>query len=245
VSAERKEGAPRWAALAVVVAGLLALAAGVAIVLLDERPRAVEPASRSLAAAVVVPPSGTVCERSVDIPARAGRVQLVVSTGGKPGPPLEVTVEKTGRILAAGRHPGRFVDTPVSIRLDNVLRRVADARVCASNEGRVEIAVLGAPLEKEETATLGWIDEGGTPTGPPARVTVRGKRVSASPGRLRFEWQYPEEASALSLSDEVTERFGLAKASFFGSGSIWVAFGLTGLASLGALALVVRMAGRR
>jgi hypothetical protein len=229
---------------ATIAVWLLALMAAVAIVLLDERPRAVESVSRSLRGALVVPPFAIACEPEVDIPMGAGRVEVVGSTAGKAGPPLLVTVRQGSRVVTTARHPGGYIDTPVSIRLGRKLPRVRDARVCVRNHGLVRIALLGAPLRFQGT-TQGWIDEVGAPAGPAARVTAAGKVLRQQHTRIRFEWQFADEQRPLSMVGDVSERFGLAKASFFGSGAIWVAFGLTLASSLGALILFARESGRR
>jgi hypothetical protein len=239
VTPARNEGAPGWVPVAVVAIGLLVLAVGLAVVLLDDEPRAVEPASRSFAATLVVPPFARACESQVEIPARAGRLGLVVSSGGKQGPPLAIEIERAGRVVTTGRHPGGYVDSPVSVRLRDVLGEVRDGRVCITNDGPVRIALLGAPLERE-ASTLGWIDEAGAPAGPPATVTLAGRRLRNEPERIHFEWQFQEEASPLSLADDVSDRFALVKASFFGTAALWVALALTALASAVALVVAVR-----
>jgi hypothetical protein len=224
---------------AVAAVALLVLAGGVSFVLLDPRPRTVTATSRSLEATLVVPPYGRACEREVFVPAGARRVELVVSTAGKEGGPLNLAVRRAGRLVSSGRHPGGYSDSPVGVPLEPTTERIRNADVCVENESLVRIALLGAPLRRR-APTQPWIDDLGAPSGPPARVTLAGRELEQQPGRIRLKWQHGDDQSVLSYAGTIAERFGLVKTSFFGSRTMWVALALALLASFGALALVLR-----
>ena len=59
-----------------------------------------------------------------------------------------------------------------------------------------------------------------------------------------MEWQFGSESSHASYAGTVGERAALVKAPFAGSALMWIALGLSGIAALGAIALVARGAGR-
>jgi hypothetical protein len=224
--------------------GLTALGLAVGFAVLKPEPRALEPASRSLQAALVVPQGTRACERQVDVPAGTGAVELTISTAGEPGGRLPVVIRKQGRVVSRGAHAGGYSDSPVRVRLTALRRAVRGAEVCVANPDGPELALLGAPLTRL-TTTQGWIDDLGGEAGPPARVSGTRTPEGQPNLRVRMEWQAGGERSHASYAGTVAERAGLVKAPFLGSGLMWLALGLTLAASLAALALVVREAGGR
>jgi hypothetical protein len=224
--------------------GLVVLGLAVAFVVLDPEPRAIEPTSRSLAAALVVPPGSRACEREVNVPAGTGAVELVISTAGKPGGPLPVTIRTADGVVSRGTHPGGYSDSPVTVRLGEVREAVRRAEVCIANPRGPELALLGAGLTRL-TTTQGWIDDLGMTSGPPARVTGSPAPADQPNERIHMEWEYGKEQSHASYAGAIAERAGLVKAPFLGSGLMWLAFALTLAASAVAVTLAARELGRR
>lgn len=223
--------------------GLLVLSLAVGYVVLKPMPRAVESASRPLPAAIVVPQGTRACQR-VNVPPGSGAVELTVSTAGKPGGRLGVVVRKGGREVARGAYPGGYSDTPVRVPLGGLARGVPDAEVCVANPRGPELGLLAAGVTRR-TTTLGRAGDPGGESGPPARVLGAGAPSDQAPERMRMEWQFGDERSHASYAGTIAERAGLVKAPFLGSGLMWIALALTCMATLGAVALVVREGGRR
>jgi hypothetical protein len=130
----------------VLIGGLVALLAGVAIVLSQSGH---ELTGSNLVHrdefVAVVPGGGKSCQTAVNVPAGTGRLGLEVGTYGRPGPPLLITVGTRGQAsqlraeLAPGWREGR-----VTVPVQPTLARPAAGRLCIHNRGRSPIALSGA-----------------------------------------------------------------------------------------------------
>jgi hypothetical protein len=89
--------------------------------------------------------------------------------------------------------------------------------VCIRNDGAADGALLGD----------------GHPAQAGAALLIPGPNPGPQPYvRMRFEYELPDATTWWSFAPELAERFGLVKATFFGSWTMWVT-----LAALFALAL--------
>jgi hypothetical protein len=101
-------------------------------------------------AVATLPVATSVCQRPIDVPEDSGfdRVQFVLGTSGRPGPPVAVTVRSlAGQVLARGRLAAGYADiTDQPSHTVGLDRAVAGGRrivVCLANRGRRPVAVYG------------------------------------------------------------------------------------------------------
>lgn len=206
-----------------VVAGLVLVAAGVAAILSGPATTFVSESSRyvELRNGVVVPARHTACQRDVQVPAEAVSVRLIVSTAGRPGPPLRVTArDGSGAEVARGTAPSGYRDATVAVPLSQRPPRDTTATVCVLNPGPAQVAILG-PYAPRELA---------------ARVTPSGQVAAEN---MRLEWHRSPPGSRFENLGEIATRVGLSKASFIGSWAMWGVFALIlGAGALGVSAVV-------
>jgi hypothetical protein len=130
----------------VLIGGLVALLAGIAIVLSQSGHELTGSNLVKRDQFVVVLQGGQqTCQLGVNVPAGTGRLGLEVGTYGRPGPPLLVTAGAPTRppALRAGLPPGWHEGT-VTVPVRPTLARAAAGQLCIRNGGRSRIAVAGS-----------------------------------------------------------------------------------------------------
>jgi hypothetical protein len=169
---------------------------------------------------VALPPGHELCQAGEFFPEGTARTVLHPHDEGGVVGPLTVTVNtKDGERLAEGQIAARDYqadDTAVAT-FEPVGENTVDAVVCIRNEGEVAGALRGDAQPEQGGAAL--LIPGPNPGEPPYI-------------RMRFDYELPEASTWWSFAPELAERFGLVKATFFGSWTMWVT-----LAALFALAL--------
>ena len=125
----------------VLIGGVVALLAGIAIVLSQSGHEltGTNGAKREQFAAVLQG-GERACQPNATVPAGTGRFGLEIGTYGRPGPPLVVTVGRVSATLSAGWHEGT-----VAVPFSPALSRPVTGTLCVRNAGRVQrIAVAGS-----------------------------------------------------------------------------------------------------
>lgn len=169
-----------------------------------------------------LPAAGSVCQAVDSLPRDAARAQLTIGTYGKPVPALTLRfLDPGGRVsaegsLAAGAHEGL-----VSIPLRDLSDPEAATEACLA-VGHTGPIVLGGE---------------GVP------VSAFSERVDGKPvaGRITLLYFRKGSESWWQLLPALDERFGLAKASFFGP---WLLVAAA-LALLGVWAATIRLLARQ
>jgi hypothetical protein len=208
----------------VLIGGLVALAVAVAVTLAERGAR--QAGSNRIPAGQFVaqlPARKTLCQDGELVPGDSAGLKLTVGTYHRPGPPVRVTITRSGQPvadggLAAGWTQGNHVRFPIA----PVRRTTQGSRVCLTNAGPATLALGGSP-----TAEL------------PARLDGR-----RTPGRVRIEYVRPGRESWWSLLPTVSYRFGLGKAPGLGAWTLALAVGLA-LSAIGAAAWLLARAGAR
>jgi hypothetical protein len=178
-----------------------------------------------LTAGIRVLPGQQACQKPERVPADTGMVHVIVSTAGKPAGPLVAWVTVGGQMRAKGTSSAGFVDSTVQIPLTPVNRELNGATVCLRNAGKEPVAFLGQNAAPEESAV------------------VSGDHAPPH-GSIRLDWYEGKKHMRIAGAGDVAKRYGLAKASFFGSWTMWVMLGLLLAASAAGIVLVAREAGR-
>jgi hypothetical protein len=179
-----------------------------------------------LPAGVVIPAGDRACQPEAGVPAGTGIVRLRVSTAGRQGGPLAVTVSKQKRVLASGTSGAGVVDQPVKVPLGAGAADSSGVSVCVENRGTAQVAVLGQEVPRADAA----------------RVTDPRQPQSRA---MRLEWFEPEAEPRAARTDEVAGRYGLVKAAWIGTWTFWAALALLVAISAAAVVLYVREAGSR
>jgi hypothetical protein len=155
-----------------------------------------------------LPPRAITCQPNEQIPAGTGRVGFYADSLGAHDGPLEVTVSTaSGATLARAPVSARVFDpgARTTAAIPAMRHAVEGAHVCITNTGRGSPAVYGSPAPSPDGAAT-------APTGVPQ--TARWLR-------LHLDYQQPEESSWWSFAPTVARRFGLVKATFFGTWTLW------------------------
>jgi hypothetical protein len=153
--------------------------------------------------AATVPGHGTVCQPAAYLPEDASRVQILIGSYGRPLANLRLSFRDTGgHEVASGRVPAGAHEGLVVIPITRI-SATAGSTACLRNGGPGQLALGG---------------EGG-PVNPNSEV-VNG---SQQPGRMSLVYLRAGKESWWSLLPELSRRFGLGKASFFGSWTLPVA----------------------
>src|SRR3954471_8967447 len=126
---------------ALAVAGALAV---VAVAAGDERVVAHAVGLPAIGPAARLAQGEQLCRTGIGVPVGFQRVRVVTITGGRPGPPLAVTVRsragRTARARIAGGYPGGTVEARVgAFPAESVVS------VCVRNVGVREVVLLGLP----------------------------------------------------------------------------------------------------
>jgi hypothetical protein len=130
----------------VLIGGLVALLAGIAIVLSQSGHELTGSNLVKRDQFVAVLQGGQQsCQPSVTVHAGTGRLNLVIGTYGRPGPPLLITVgaPKQAPTLRAGLARG-WREGSVNVPVRPTLGRPAAGQLCIRNGGRSRIALAGA-----------------------------------------------------------------------------------------------------
>jgi hypothetical protein len=134
---------------AVLAAALVAVAVGLAIVLLDTAPR--QAGTNSVpesGEALTIEGSGSHCQGDQVIPADAASLRLLLGTFERPTPELDVSVRARGETISSGRLPAGGREGRVVIPIEPVAALHDHAEVCievrAPGEGR-RIVLYGVP----------------------------------------------------------------------------------------------------
>ena len=154
----------------VLIGGVVALLAGIAIVLSQSGHELTGTNGAKPEQFVAVLNGGQrACQPNAAVPAGTGRFGLEVGTYGRPGPPLVVSVGGVAATLKAGWHEGT-----IAIPLQPTLVRPVTGTLCVRNAGRGQrIAVAGTQgvpsvyFERPDTTTW-W------------------SRIGELPGRIEF-----------------------------------------------------------
>jgi hypothetical protein len=168
-------------------------------------------------------PGQQACQQHEPVPGGSGQLHVIASTAGKPAGPLVASVSVGGQTRATGRSASGFVDSTVQIPLTPENGELSGAEVCVRNAGRAPVALLGQNAAGTEAAV------------------VSGKRVS---GSMRLDWYESKKHTRIAGAGDVARRYSFAKASFFGSWTMWVMLGLLLAASAAGIVLVARETGR-
>jgi len=166
------------------------------------------------------------CQRQ-DVPADAAGAMMFADPFVFASGPLDVTIEKAGRVLSSGRTAAPVDAGPVELDLAPALKDEAPgARVCVANRGVTPIELDGNQTPPKGSfisdLTVGQVD--------PA-------------DDVRVDFLRRGNESWWSVAAAVAGRFGLRKASFFGDWTMWAVFILVG-ASWVAVLLLLRREGR-
>jgi hypothetical protein len=170
---------------------------------------------------VVLPGGATVCQGPGLVTAKTGRVDLVIGSYGRPGPPLalELRQPRAGVVATGGLAPG-WKEGAVNIPLKRPLNADAAPQLCLRNAGRSRVALAGVH---------GAVKGSGT--------TLNGKPIAE---RLSLTYTESDKRSGWSRLSDLASRVGDAHG--VGSWMFWAAIVLSGLAAGGAVVLVARTA---
>ncbi len=177
-------------ASAVLVVGVLCMAAAVAVVLSRSPLEVAGSDGVAVGPAVAHAEGGSgVCQPGGTVPGGTSAVRLSLSANI--GPRVEVTVSSGSRVVARGvREAGWGVDESVTMPVGRVRRAVSNARVCVK---------LGPALEPVQV------------NGSAERVREAGGRVGET-AWLRIEYLRAGGGSWLSRAASVAQRMGLGRA---------------------------------
>jgi hypothetical protein len=167
-----------------------------------------------------IPAGGRLCQGHVSLPDDAARVQFLIGTYGHPVPALRLSfIDAGGNPVAEGHLSAGAREGVLTIPIDHVRRAPATA-ACLRVGGAYNV-VLGG--------------ENGPVT--PGSAVVDG---NPQPGRIGLLYFRSGSESWWQLLPELSRRFGLGKASFFGDWTLLLATVLLLAVWVGAVRLLVR-----
>ncbi len=149
-----------------------------------------------------IPGGGTLCQKGELVPHDAAKLQLAVGTYDLPRPQLSVNVESPEGLVSRGTLSGGSRQGSIRIPITGPRTELTGARVCVRNDGKRRVSLAGEPVRPVSVAA-----------GKPQR------------GRIRLAWYRSGEESWLELAPVVVRRFGLGKAPWLGSWTLWLAAG--------------------
>jgi hypothetical protein len=171
--------------------------------------------------AATVPGGGTLCQPAAFLSDDAARAQIQIGTFGRPVPDLRLTfVDSANAAVASGELAPGGREGIVTIPITHTRRAPAATTACLHIGGSHPVALAG---------------EAG-PINPSSEV-LDGRQQS---GRVSLAYFRRGEESWWSLLPELTHRFGLGKAGFFGDWTLPVA----ALLLLGVWVAAVRLLAR-
>jgi hypothetical protein len=145
---------------AVLAAGFVAIAVGLALVLIDsERRQAGSNFVPEFAEVLTIDGTGSHCQADQVIPADAATLRLLIGTYGGPTPEIGVTVRSGGETIASAELPAGRSEGHILIPVGPFEERREDAEVC------VEVRGTGDDRRTVLYGTLGqvrfeWLREG-------------------------------------------------------------------------------------
>lgn len=116
---------------AVLAAALVAVAVGLAVVLVESKPR--QAGSNYVPEAgpiATIDGSGRHCQTGQVVPGDTGAVRILLGTFERPSPAIAISVDAGGREISSGRLKAGQPDGYVTVGIDTVDRLHADATVC-------------------------------------------------------------------------------------------------------------------
>ena len=158
---------------------------------------------------VDLPAGKELCQAGEFLPEETGRIVLYPDdSGGKVGPLTVTASTKDGEKLVDSHIAARdyAADDTAPAVFDPLEERAVDAVVCIGNEGGADAALRGDAQPEQAGAAL--LVPGPNPGEPPYV-------------RMRFEYELPEATTWWSFAPDLAERFGLVKATFFGTWTMW------------------------
>jgi hypothetical protein len=148
---------------AAVAAGSLLLIAALGLVLTDSKPR--QSGSNYVLETQPVEEidgEGVRCQPDTPLPADTDRVRILLGTGGRPTPRVDVTATSDGRRVLAGSLPAGRSQGHVVVPLAPVNRVARTARVCVRIRGSGETVLFGSHglmrLEWLRPGSETWLD---------------------------------------------------------------------------------------
>jgi len=179
----------RAPACVALVAGLVALAAAVAVTL--SRAPVRQAGSNDVEATTflrIVPVTGgRWCQDGELLPDGTASARLWLQTTGHPGPAVRVTALAGGRTIASGTQAAGWSGTRLAVALRPALRRDAVARVCVALAHGARVAIVGAP----------------------PRTEPAGARL---PAQMRIEYLRAGRTSWWAFAGTIADRMGLGHA---------------------------------
>jgi hypothetical protein len=195
----------RRAALATFALGAaLALLAVVWVAAGDERGASFSLEVESRRVVAVAAPGEEACQRGLEAEADFDVVEVLLGTYGRPGPPLAVSVRRSGSAstLARGRlAAGARDNASARVRLDRTVDDGERVDVCTRNEGERRVAFYGGLIFDV-----------------PSRASV----ASRPAGDLVLGFHRSEPRSMLSLVPEVPERAAVLRPDPVGPWTFWI-----------------------
>jgi hypothetical protein len=177
-----------------------------------------------------LPATDQLCQPGERLEAGTARVRFRVQPGHRVGPfVVQVRTPGTGQAISEGRVPARTYATPdFAVASVGTIKRALDgATVCIRNDGPTRTSIYGQRTAAVDSAVV-----------EPAPSLV------APYVHLRFDYSEGNEKSWWSFAGPVADRFGLVKATFFGSWTVWVVLAALLALALGTIWLAARAMAR-
>jgi hypothetical protein len=211
---------------AAVASGALLLA--VALVLAKSGHHRTWTTGHARAVAPALPPKTEMCQAGQLLYEGTGRIGF---HGQGIAGPFEVSVlDAPDHVVARGRLPGGVFHpwnrTPV--RIPEIRRDIENATVCIRNAGEGTLLVYGQEVRE------------------PAPGATLPTNVRQPPGiiALRLDYLEPRSRSWWSFAPEVADRYGLVKATMFGSWTLWAVVAALVALAIGAIWYTARALAR-
>lgn len=209
---------PRSGAAAVLAGALAVVIAAVVVLATDERTLAFANGVAPATSAVRLEGGQRACQPGVAVVEPFAAVVLAADTGGRPGPPLEVSVldRRARRTLASGRVASGYAGDATTGRAPAAapVGRVRPGRqvaVCVANPGAQPVALAGTV---------------GRDRREPRVVLADGRRLEAN---LHLTFLRPRPASLLSLLPKAFDRAALFHPPLVGAWTFWLLAALLGI----------------
>jgi len=154
-----------------------------------------------------------VCQVGELVPRDAATVELAVTTGGEPGPPLEATLrDERGRTFARGSTRKPYGDGFVGMPIPVQRQTRTGVEACFESTGAGAAQLLGLANAQ-------------------GRLELDGKPQA---GVLRVAFRRPGRESWLAFTPTIADRFDVAKTRLAGNWTFWAVMVLVlGIAGLG------------
>ena len=203
---------------------VLALAALVLVAATDERRLAFTLEVSPVAVAAEARPGEEACQRGIEAEAEFDEVDLLLGTFARPGPPLTVTVRRSGSaaVLASGVLPAGAKDNRrAGARLDRRVPEGTHVDVCARNDGSHRVAYYGGSIFQAPSS--GFV----------------GSRPA---GDIFLVFRRDEPRSVLSLVPEMPRRAAILRPEPLGAWTFWALLAAVPLGLSVLLGLALRRA---